>query len=146
MIVDAIFGKTIGTLEQSAQLRMARNSVLASNIANAETPHYRAVDIDFKATMAQVAEERSKPEHLFSLEKTDDRHIDFEDVSTRTPSRGIVFAAGDDTSIGNDNNSVNLEIQLARRQANTLFFNITVQLLNKKYAGLSKIIEGGSGA
>ncbi|MFP4379666.1 MAG: flagellar basal body rod protein FlgB [Candidatus Sumerlaeia bacterium] len=146
MAIDAIFGGTIQVLEQGAQVRMARNGMLAANIANAETPNYRAVDIDFKETMARYLERDEKPAPpVLELQKSDERHISIMDLRQPLNRQMLAFAAGDDTSIGNDNNSVNLEVQLARREANTLYFNMTVQMLNKKYAGLGRVIEGGSG-
>ena len=146
MAVDALFGGSIQVLEKSAALRMARNGMLEAKCANGETPNYRAVDIDFKETMARYLEKTQKPQPpVMELTTDDERHIRISEMREPRDREKLVFAAGDDDSIGNDNNSVNLEVQLARRQANTLYFNMTVQMLNKKFNGLKKVIDGGSG-
>ena len=49
------FDKALGIHEQALQVRDKRNEVLATNIANADTPGYKAQDIDFKAVLSQSA-------------------------------------------------------------------------------------------
>ena len=58
MIIDGLFGSNTTLLEKSMSLRTARHGLLASNIANAETPNYRAVDIDFKGTMENYLQKK----------------------------------------------------------------------------------------
>jgi flagellar basal-body rod protein FlgB len=144
MIIDGLFGSNTMLMEKSMSLRTARHNLLASNIANAETPNYRAVDIDFKATMdnylQKEQQESSTPK--LELQTTDERHLTLNGVRNGSPgSDKIVFAAGDDISIGNDNNSVNAEEQLARMQANTMLFSATAQMYAKKMSGLNSAID-----
>jgi len=47
--------KIVNVYEQALYLRARRNEVLAANLANADTPNYKARDIDFRAVMRQVA-------------------------------------------------------------------------------------------
>lgn len=141
-MIDAILGNTTHLMEKSLALRMARHNYLASNIANAETPNYRAVDIDFRATMDQLARGPvPEPPRPFELEATHPTHLSFQDLTHPARPEGIVFAAGDDESVGNDNNSVNLELQLSRLQANTMMFNLSAQIMKRRIAGLSNVIE-----
>lgn len=141
MMQETMFSGAIHALEKSAQLRMVRQGYLASNIANAETPNYRAIDIDFKATMEQVLSNpvgpapgllNKEPEH-FSL-----------DGSRESGGKRVVFADSDSFPIGNDSNSVNLESEMAKMQENTLLYTATTQLLAKKLKGLSNIIDSTS--
>ncbi|NQU44947.1 flagellar basal body rod protein FlgB [bacterium] len=144
-MIDALFGSTVQILEKSMELRMARQSYLAANIANAETPNYRAVDIDFQATMEQLIQKREDGHPRIELTKTDPRHLSIGQIDNPRQDRPhLVFAAGDDVSIGNDNNSVNLEEQLGRLQANTMLYGAMTQILNKKIDGLKAVIESGS--
>ena len=142
-MIDAIFDRTSQVLEKSMDLRMMRNGLLASNIANVETPHYRAVDIDFKATMANLLDEmRERKPPLLELERTDPRHFSTEILNaSEAPSRKIVFAAGDSFSIGNDSNSVNLAEQLGRLEQNALQFSALSKLMGKKLGSIKNILE-----
>jgi flagellar basal-body rod protein FlgB len=144
MIIDSLFGSNTTLMEKSMSLRMARHGLLASNIANAETPNYRAVDIDFKSTMENyIQKTQATAAPALELQKTDDRHFSISDVrdAGTQGSNKTVFAAGDDISFSNDNNSVNAEEQLARMQANTMLFSATAQMYAKKMSGLSSAIE-----
>jgi flagellar basal-body rod protein FlgB len=145
-MINAIFDTTSQVLEKSMDLRMMRTGLLASNIANAETRNYRAVDIDFKATMANLLGEMEKKEApLLKLERSDPSHFSNDILENGTlASKRIVFAAGDSMSIGNDSNSVNLERQLGRLEQNTLQFTALGKLLGKKLAGIKNILESTS--
>lgn len=127
-------------------LRMMRMGLLASNIANAETPNYRAVDIDFKATMANLLDEmRTGAPPLLDLERSDPRHFTNDILENgNISSRRIVFAAGDSASIGNDSNSVNLERQVGRLKQNAIQFKALSMLLGKKLGDIKNIIESTS--
>lgn len=46
--------KALGIHPQTLDFRVERSKVLASNLINAETPGYKARDLDFKAAMKQV--------------------------------------------------------------------------------------------
>ncbi|MBS2022004.1 MAG: flagellar basal body rod protein FlgB [Deltaproteobacteria bacterium] len=46
-----LFDNTLALLERSMDVRMERHNVLASNLANAETPNYTPHDVDFNAAM-----------------------------------------------------------------------------------------------
>lgn len=148
-MIDAIFNRTSQTIEKAMALRMARHNLLASNIANAETPNYRAVDIDFKATMAKWvrrAEEARRAERPgLELGRTDSRHFSLEELPLmegKDPEgSGIVFAAGDDESVGNDNNSVSLEVQMARMQSNTAAYTVLAQLMGARMGSISQMLD-----
>lgn len=52
-MIDRI-GKDFEFYQKALALRQQRQEILASNIANADTPHYKARDIDFKAVLTEV--------------------------------------------------------------------------------------------
>ena len=53
--------KYFGAHAQALQLHAKRLEVLAANISNADTPSYKARDIDFRATLARAAEVAQSP-------------------------------------------------------------------------------------
>jgi flagellar basal-body rod protein FlgB len=148
-MIDALFGKTNQILEKSLEVRMLRQNLLASNIANAETPGYRAKEIDFKATMenlmAQAVQEQEK-QPVIELERTSEWHFDNHALDGETPQQkpGIVFAAGDDHSVGNDSNNVSVELELGRMQMNTQLFGAASRLLSKRLSGVREILDSVS--
>ena len=63
-----IFDSVFGVHERALDLRSQRLEVLAKNIANADTPHYKAQDIDFKRALSEAQSSQS-------LNTTHSRHI-----------------------------------------------------------------------
>lgn len=144
MAVDAIFDKTSRILEKAMDLRMIRQGFIASNIANAETPYFRAVDVNFEATMEQLVKKAEKQQSA-ELECTDPRHFFSMNPAAEVPSEEkIIFAASDSPSIGNDSNSVNLESELGKAGRNQMMYSALVQLLNKKVTQVKQILDSAS--
>lgn len=108
-----MLGDSIALLEKSLDLRMVRQNLLASNIANAETPGYRALDIDFEAALRQMAAQQEDPEGASS------------DIRVR-------LIAADSASPTPDGNTVAIETELSKASTNQLMFNMQAQILGMK--------------
>lgn len=63
--MDTLFGPAISTLETSMRLRVARQGVLAANVANADTPNYKRMDLDFERMLEEKGTRllRTNPSH-----------------------------------------------------------------------------------
>ena len=66
-----IFSDVFGVHEQAMKLRQERLSLIAQNIANADTPNYQAKDLDFRKVMKQASDHLS-----VDLSKTKSSHLD----------------------------------------------------------------------
>ena len=65
------FEKAFGIHPQSLQVRAQRAEVIASNIANADTPGYKAKGMDFKAALAQASSKQQT-----GMTRTNEKHFD----------------------------------------------------------------------
>jgi len=72
------FQTALGVHEQALKLRTQRAEVLANNIANADTPGYKAKDIDFKSILASEHSSAGK------LRVTNNKHMssDFNEMGS----------------------------------------------------------------
>lgn len=93
-----------------------RNGVLASNIANVDTPGYKAQDASFGQILGTE----------MGLAKTDPKHLQ------GTSSEGSVELRGGDTQPWADGNNVELDQEVAKMTENAMFFQAGVTLLSKK--------------
>lgn len=59
-----IEGDILATVENAMRFRSARQGVLAMNVANADTPGYKRVDLEFDAELARAGLERTSARHL----------------------------------------------------------------------------------
>ncbi|MFY2841444.1 flagellar basal body rod protein FlgB [Achromobacter ruhlandii] len=122
--------------QQSLSLRAQRQEVLSSNIANADTPNYKARDFDFKAAM-QNAMEGSKRLPDTSLTLTSARHIPAKAVS-EGPTQ-MLYRLPYQPSL--DGNTVDMDIERVQFADNTLHYQSTMQLLTGRIRSMMATIQ-----
>ena len=108
----------IKILEQVIQQTSVRHGVLASNIANVDTPNYRAKDIKF----GQVLDDE------LALAGTDPKHM--KTAADRSKSGSTYMA--EDTQPWADNNNVEMDLEVAKMTENAMLFQAGITLLEKK--------------
>ncbi|EIK93147.1 flagellar basal body rod protein FlgB [Pseudomonas sp. M47T1] len=130
------FDKALGIHEQALAFRAQRAEVLANNLANADTPNYKARDLDFAAVLQAEGDKRQNG--TFELERTNDKHIEAEGLSMgdqqllyRTPSQPSL-----------DQNTVDAQVEQANYAQNSVNFQASFTLLNAKFKGLVSAIRG----
>jgi len=128
------FDKALGFHEQSLRLRSQRASVLANNLANADTPGFKAKDIDFKNVLMNSF---SQGQSGNQLQSTNNRHFGGlqgggqYDTLFRTPQQPSI-----------DGNTVEEQIENAEYMKNNLAFQASFTMLNNKFMGLVRAIKG----
>jgi flagellar basal-body rod protein FlgB len=133
MLID----RTMQLLSRTLDLRQARQRVIASNIANEETPGYRATELNFQDSLQ--AARRGKG--FVSLAVTQDQHI-----GPRGDSVQQVMGKLDSVPAGDiplDANSVNIELEMAKMSDNAMQYNVAADLLARKFRGLLNAIREG---
>ena len=107
-----------------------KNEIIASNIANAATPNYKARDLDFNMEMAR---------HLKTgkLTITDDKHIP---LMRPVSHKGVSFREPLQQSL--DGNTVELAVEQMEFSENSIRYSTTLSFLNSKISGLMSAIRG----
>lgn len=140
------FDKAFGIHEHALKLRTQRAEVLAHNLANADTPNFRAQDIDFKSVLQQVNQARSgngaASTGSVSLARTDARHIDKSGSGFSLDGVDVPILYRQPTQPSMDGNTVETEQELARFARNAGDFQASMTFLNSKIRGLSRAIKG----
>jgi flagellar basal-body rod protein FlgB len=111
-------------------LREKRNDMLASNIANAGTPGYKARDIDFDRELARQVGDSP-------LRNNGDRHMD--DVAG-TSDADVQYRVPLNPSL--DGNTVELSVEQMEFSENSLRYMTTLSFLNRRISGLMTAIRG----
>lgn len=114
-------------------LRSRRTSILASNIANADTPNYKAKDMDFSAMLKQAQSQDS----AFSMRQTHDNHI-----SNHQPLQTEAILYRNPLNPSLDGNTVDMHVEQAKFSENAVQYQSTYTFLNSKITGLIKAIRG----
>lgn len=138
MPIDGIFNKTISLLERSLDLRSLNQRVLASNIANMDTPNYKAVEL----TVAEEMNRKKESNPGLALVRTHVNHLPI--IMRAGNSAKLKTAKAPDFSLRGDGNTVDIDRTMGKLAKNTLLFNAAAQLISDKFKGLKKAIKGGN--
>ncbi|HWV18518.1 MAG TPA: flagellar basal body rod protein FlgB [Rhodocyclaceae bacterium] len=125
----------ISTLRTAMNLRAYRQEVLASNIANADTPHYKARDVDFASALSNAM--AGKSDGGVHMKLTSARHLQGEaaalfgdDLRYRTEYQGAV-----------DGNTVNMDVERAAFAENSLQYEAMITALRSRFGDLRMAMQ-----
>ena len=131
--------RTHGLISNALDYRAARQDMIASNIANADTPFYRPRDISFEDALAnKAADLQKKPNDSLSLAQTDSNHIPLQ--NEKSDYRATTFFR-DGHMARNDGNSVDLDVETTEMSKNSIMFNALIQANKKSGAIYKSVIE-----
>ena len=131
--------KALAHHEQALKLRALRNQVLSANIANADTPNYKAFHVEVEKEMEKFA---AKPGRL-RMQRTQPAHMP---VAAVSEVRGTARVS--DTplfSLRGDGNTVDIDRSMADLAENNLLYNAAAQIIQQKFQALKSAILGGNG-
>jgi len=124
-----IFSTAFGIHEKALGARSQRMEVLARNIANADTPNYKAQDVDFKAMLKEL-----KTEYVTA---THEKH--FSGIQ-EAPDNGMRFRTPFNSSF--DGNTVEMNVEQAQYGKAASEYQATLQFLENRIGGLRKALRG----
>ena len=125
--------------KEALNFRAAREKMIASNIANADTPFYKPRDIEFKDYMIQKkAEIMGDQKDKLELATTNGAHIPLQKSSSE--SMPITYFR-DGHMARNDGNSVDLDVETTEMSKNSIMFNALIQAIKKDGRIFKSVIE-----
>lgn len=125
----------IGKLQDVLDLRMQQHALTASNLANADTPGFKAKVVDFSRALDQAMGQGSE----LDLSRTDPRHLGAMGTSPEQPP--VLELEPAPWSV--DGNSVLPEREVARMQSNAMMYNALAQGLDHKLTLLRFVVSDG---
>lgn len=114
------FDKALGIHADTLKLRAERTRILASNIANENTPGYQARDVDFAASLREAVAGQGGAVGGDAAE-----------LRYRVPNQASA-----------DGNTVELGVEQAAFSQNASDFQTSLSFINMKLKGLARVIEG----
>ena len=124
--------KAFGIHPQALSLRSQRSSILANNIANADTPEFKARDIDFR-TVLKDAQGNTKT----SFSRTHSRHIPLNDGPLNSSLEYRI-----PTKQAGSGNTVESEVEQSAFAENALRYQTSLEFLNGTIRGMRLAIKG----
>jgi flagellar basal-body rod protein FlgB len=122
----------LGIHDEALMLRSRRAELLASNIANADTPGYKARDIDFTAALADAQSRQAQ-----SLTTTHANHIP---LNSSVDSMQALYRVPNQSAL--DGNTVDSAIEKSAFAENALHYQASLAFLDSKFKGIIAALKG----
>lgn len=120
--------------EEALNVRSYRQQLLASNIANADTPNYKAVDVDFKAALQGALEGGQQ----LALTTTSPRHL--EPKSANPLGAQVLYRVPLQPSI--DGNTVDTQVEMAQFSDNAIHYQTDLTVLSGRIKSILAALQG----
>ncbi|GEA11633.1 flagellar basal body rod protein FlgB [Alteromonas sp. KUL49] len=135
--------RLVGFHHTAVSLRTDRMEVIAGNLANANTPGYKAQDIDFNSAMNRALKDQKSPSGGNSnLVRTHESHMTGGPRSASSFDMQYRIPEQPDTG---DGNTVEVQAERNRFLDNGLRYQASVEFLNSKIKGMKKALSSNGG-
>ncbi|KXH79975.1 flagellar basal body rod protein FlgB [Sporosarcina sp. HYO08] len=128
-----IYGNTINVLEQGLHYAATKSKTISQNIANVDTPNYKAKSTNFNEVL------RSAQTSSIQTYRTHEKHIPFK---TQSFASGV-FTYSNFQSRSNGN-GVDMDKEQADLATNQIYYHALVDRINGKFNTLQNVLKGGS--
>lgn len=134
---SGIFDGTISLLQKSLNVRSVQHQVLSSNVANADTPNYKAFEVAVDEELRKLDTGKAR----IQLARTQSSHLpvgraEVDRVTLRnSPAPALSLRA--------DGNTVDLDRTMGDLSENTIKYKTSAQLIGMKFKSLLNAIQGG---
>lgn len=135
-VIDKLSG-ALNFHREALNLRAERHEVLAANIANADTPNYKARDMDFAKELSRVMESGRADTSALSLTTTSARHIP---AQTSAPlTQELLYRTPDQPSL--DGNTVDMDRERTQFADNAVRYQASLTMINSRIQGLKSAMQ-----
>lgn len=128
-----LFSGTISTLEGALNYSATKQKVISQNIANVDTPNYKAKDVSFKAALDDAVGQS------LLTKRTDARHFLFK----QSPNKAVTIINKNQNSYNESGNSVDIDQEMADLATNQIYYNALTERVSGKFSSLQNVIRGG---
>jgi flagellar basal-body rod protein FlgB len=132
--MSGLFDSTISLIEQTLNLRSFKHKVLSSNIANLETPGYRARDVKFADELKKIG----GGSMAGGLVNTHPGHIGTSSGNSVNPE--VTYVSTEAKAL--DGNTVSVDAEMVKLSENTMMYSLSAKLIKAKFRTLMAAIKG----
>ncbi len=133
--------KSHDLLAKALDYRATRAKIISANIANIDTPYYKAKDIKFEDTLLNEAKKLyNKDDVKLELAKTNPMHMDLEDDS----SNKVSYFLRATHAQRNDANTVDLDIETTELSKNQMMYQAAMSALQKESRMFKSMLDSSS--
>lgn len=127
-----VIDNTMRALENSLHYSTIKNKAISNNIANVDTPNYKAQNISFQSMLNEAS-------NKLDLKKTNIKHFSKSDIGNKQHS----ITTNSYTTYNHNGNNVDIDKEMADLAENQIFYRSLVDRLNGKFQTMQTVIRGG---
>ncbi|WP_166245042.1 flagellar basal body rod protein FlgB [Paenibacillus turpanensis] len=127
--------KTSRMNESMLDILSLRNRTIANNIANAETPYYKAQSVVFQDELRrQLSKDNGRS---LALKKTNEKHLPMKSDPSAIPYQVV---ENQSTVMNNNLNNVDIEFEMSNLAKNQLAYNVVAERVGKHYTRIKTLL------
>lgn len=126
-----LIDQTMNTLENSLNYSTTKNKAISNNIANIDTPNYKAQDVSFQSLLQEAADN-------LELKNTDVKHF-----RKTNDSSSHHIKTKTDTIFNHNGNNVDIDKEMADLAENQIFHRSLIDRMNGKFQTIQNVVRGG---
>lgn len=138
-----MISKAHSLLAEAMSARAIRQELISSNIANIDTPYYKARDIDFETAL--IAKEKqiygNDESHKLKMAKTDKAHMS--GYNTIDNKKATIYLR-DGITQRNDGNTVDLDVETTELSKNAVMYSALTAALKKDSAIFKSVLDASA--
>ena len=128
-----LFSNTITSLEKAISQSTAKQKVISNNIANVDTPNYKAQEVRFDTALSNEMQK-------LQANKTNSKHIEF----GGSDSSSYRIVTKNNTNYNHNGNNVDIDHEMTEMAKNQIQYNALIERLSGKFNSLKTVIKGGN--
>ncbi|QKS71444.1 flagellar basal body rod protein FlgB [Paenalkalicoccus suaedae] len=121
-------------METSLKAATTRHNTIANNIANADTPGFKAERTVFKHQLAEATGNQ------LQAYRTDEKHINFGGSNS---NESPVITKRNNTAYNHNGNNVDMDHEMAELAKNQIYYNAMIERLNSRFSGIRTALGSG---
>lgn len=128
-----LFSGTISRLENALNYSSTKQKIISQNIANVDTPNYKAKEVSFKAAFNEALG------NTIGTYRTDKRHFTFHKDSASPAA----IVTKKQLSYNENGNGVDIDKEMSDLAENQIYYNALTERISGKFSTLQNVIRGG---
>ncbi|MFD2212858.1 MULTISPECIES: flagellar basal body rod protein FlgB [Bacillaceae] len=127
-----LFSNTINSLETAISQSTAKQKVISNNIANVDTPNYKAQEVRFNTALSNEMQK-------LQATKTNAKHFEFGGSDTSS----FKIVSRNNTNYHHNGNNVDIDSEMTEMAKNQIQYNALIERISGKFNSLKTVIKGG---
>jgi flagellar basal-body rod protein FlgB len=126
------FDKALGSHQKALMLQARRSALISSNIVNADTPNYKARDIDFRQALSKADMDR------LPLTRDSSTHLRGDAID----AMGVQLKYRIPMQASMDGNTVDMDLEKSAFADNAIRYQFTLRMLSGRFKGMMNALKG----